>query len=177
LFQIDPLSEMGAIVGNPDKRESAKLREETVAGNGLLDRRALLRGALLSAGVAAAAGTGIAHGDDGVGVDAPDWMKTPGRPFSAYGTPSHWQEKVQRIFTIAPGRAGTGVSRTPLQLMEGTITPAGLHFERHHNGVPDIDPAKHELFIHGMVKRPLAFSLDTLMRATAEYSVRRSRNK
>jgi sulfane dehydrogenase subunit SoxC len=159
---------MGAIVDNPENRESAKLREETVAGNGLLDRRALLRGALLSAGAAAAAGTGIALADDGVGANAPEWMKTPGRPFSAYGTPSHWQEKVQRIFTIAPGRAGTGVSRTPLQLLEGTITPAGLHFERHHNGVPDIDPAKHELFIHGMVKRPLAFSLDALMRYPME---------
>jgi sulfane dehydrogenase subunit SoxC len=159
---------MGAIVDNPENRESAKLREETVAGNGLLDRRALLRGALLSAGAAAAAGTGIARADDSVGANAPEWMKTPGRPFSAYGTPSHWQEKVQRIFTIAPGRAGTGVSRTPLQLLEGTITPAGLHFERHHNGVPDIDPAKHELFIHGMVKRPLAFSLDALMRYPME---------
>ena len=154
-------------MGNPEERESAQLREETVAGNGLLNRRALLRGALLSAG-AAAAGAGIAQADDSVGANAPEWMKTPGRPFSAYGTPSHWQEKVQRIFTIAPGRAGTGVSRTPLQLLEGTITPAGLHFERHHNGVPDIDPAKHELFIHGMVKRPLAFSLDALMRYPME---------
>jgi sulfane dehydrogenase subunit SoxC len=167
LFQIDLLSQMGATMGNPEKRESAQLREETVAGNGLLNRRALLRGALLSAG-AAAAGAGIAQADDSVGANAPEWMKTPGRPFSAYGTPSHWQEKVQRIFTIAPGRAGTGVSRTPLQLLEGTITPAGLHFERHHNGVPDIDPAKHELFIHGMVKRPLAFSLDALMRYPME---------
>jgi sulfane dehydrogenase subunit SoxC len=167
LFQIDLLSQMGATMGNPEERESAQLREETVAGNGLLNRRALLRGALLSAG-AAAAGAGIAQADDSVGANAPEWMKTPGRPFSAYGTPSHWQEKVQRIFTIAPGRAGTGVSRTPLQLLEGTITPAGLHFERHHNGVPDIDPAKHELFIHGMVKRPLAFSLDALMRYPME---------
>jgi sulfane dehydrogenase subunit SoxC len=149
------------------KLDSAKLREEIAAGNGLIHRRALLRGALLSAGVAAA-GAGIARADDGVGADAPDWMKTPGRPFSAYGTPSKWQEKVQRIFTIAPGRAGTGVSRTPLQLLEGTITPAGLHFERHHNGVPDIDPSRHELFIHGMVKRPLAFSLDALMRYPME---------
>ena len=111
---------------------------------------------------------GAAQADDSVGADAPEWMKTPGRPFSAYGTPSKWQEKVQRIFTIAPGRAGTGVSRTPLQLLEGTITPAGLHFERHHNGVPDIDPAQHELFIHGMVKRPLAFSLEALMRYPME---------
>ena len=154
-------------MSNREKIESAKVHEEYAAGNGLLDRRALLRGALYSAGIAAA-GAGIAHADDSVGADAPDWMKTPGRPFSAYGTPSKWQEKVQRIFTIAPGRAGTGVSRTPLHLMEGTITPAGLHFERHHNGVPDIDPSRHELFIHGMVKQPLAFSLDALMRYPME---------
>jgi sulfane dehydrogenase subunit SoxC len=46
-----------------------------------------------------------------------------------------------------------------------------LHFERHHNGVPDIDPAKHELFIHGMVKQPLAFSLEALMRYPMETRV------
>jgi sulfane dehydrogenase subunit SoxC len=150
-----------------EKLNSSTMREDAVAGNGLLNRRALLRGALLSAGIAAA-GVGVAKADDSVGTDAPEWMKTPGKPFSAYGTPSHWQDKVQRIFTIAPGRAGTGVSRTPLHLMEGTITPAGLHFERHHNGVPDIDPSRHELFIHGMVKQPLAFSLETLMRYPME---------
>lgn len=147
-----------------------RISDENVAGNGLLNRRALLRGALLSAG-AAAAGAGVVHADDSVGTNAPEWMKTPGKPFSAYGTPSHWQEKVQRIFTLAPGRAGTGVSRTPLHLLEGTITPAGLHFERHHNGVPDIDPSRHELLIHGMVKQPLAFSLETLLRYPMETRV------
>jgi sulfane dehydrogenase subunit SoxC len=152
---------------NPEKSNSSILREAAAAGNRLLERRALLRAALLSAGVAAA-GSGVIHADDSVVANAPEWMKTPGKPFSAYGTPSHWQEKVQRMFTIAPGRAGTGVSRTPLHLLEGTITPAGLHFERHHNGVPDIDPSRHELFIHGMVKTPLAFSLETLMRYPME---------
>jgi sulfane dehydrogenase subunit SoxC len=150
-----------------EKLKSVRLRDDVAAGSGLLDRRSLLRGALMSAG-AAAAGAGVLHADDGIGANAPEWMKTPGKPFSAYGTPSHWQEKVQRIFTIAPGRAGTGVSRTPLHLLEGTITPAGLHFERHHNGVPDVDPSRHELFIHGMVKQPLAFSLETLMRYPME---------
>jgi sulfane dehydrogenase subunit SoxC len=154
-------------MGDSERIEDVKIRGNIVAGNGLMDRRALLRGALFSAGIVAAS-AGIAHADGSVGADAPEWMKTPGRPFSAYGTPSHWQEKVQRIFTIAPGRAGTGVSRTPLHLLEGTITPGGLHFERHHNGVPDIDPSQHELFIHGMVKRPLAFSLDALMRYPME---------
>ena len=44
------------------------------------------------------------------------------------------------------------------------ITPSGLHFERHHNGAPDIDPDHHRLLIHGMVKRPLIFTVDALMR-------------
>src|SRR5215472_6258564 len=140
---------------------------EATSKSGVLNRRALLRGALLSTGFAAA-GAGVARADDTTGTNVPEWMKTPGRPFSAYGTPSKWQEKVQRIFTLAPGRSGTGVSRTPLHLLEGTITPAGLHFERHHNGVPDIDPSRHELFIHGMVKRPLAYSVDALTRYPME---------
>src|SRR5262249_45378478 len=48
--------------------------------------------------------------------------------------------------------------------LEGVITPSGLHFERSHSGVPDIDPTKHRLLIHGMVKRPLIFTVDALLR-------------
>jgi len=69
------------------KDDNAKLPEEIIPGKGLLGRRALLRGALLSAG-AAAASVGIAQADDSVGANAPEWMKTPGKPFSAYGSPS-----------------------------------------------------------------------------------------
>ena len=53
---------------------------------------------------------------------------------------------------------------TPLQHQLGIITPNGLFFERHHAGVPDIDPDKHTLVIHGMVKQPLKFSMSDLMR-------------
>ena len=49
-------------------------------------------------------------------------------------------------------------------MLEGIITPSGLHYERHHNGVPDIDPATHRLLIYGLVERPLEFSIDALMR-------------
>jgi sulfane dehydrogenase subunit SoxC len=156
---------------NSEERRSLNQPEASVSQRSAMNRRALLRKALYSAGIAAA-GAQIVRADDSIGANAPEWMKTPGRPLSTYGTPSHWQEKVQRIFTIAPGRAGTGSSRSPLHLMEGTITPAGLHFERHHNGVPDIDPARHELMIHGMVKRPLAFSVETLMRYPMETHIR-----
>lgn len=154
-------------MGKLKEVEIVKPSGEQFAPNGRMDRRSLLRGAIFSAGIAAA-GVGIAQADDSIGANAPEWMKTPGRSFTAYGVPSKWQEKVQRIFTIAPGRDGTGSSRTPLHLLEGTMTPGGLHFERDHNGVPDIDPGRHELMIHGMVKRPLAFSLETLMRYPME---------
>jgi sulfane dehydrogenase subunit SoxC len=156
------------------KRERAKidaLAGGAAAQNGLLDRRTLLRAGVFAAGIAGI-GAGIAQAAESVGADAPEWMKTPGRSFSPYGVPSKWQEKVQRSFTLLPGRPGTGTSRTPLHLLEGTITPNGLHFERHHNGIPDIDPSRHELVIHGLVKRPLAFSVETLMRYPMESQVR-----
>src|SRR5690349_17116761 len=55
-------------------------------------------------------------------------------------------------------------SRTPLQDLYGTITPSDLHYERHHGGIPAIDPHKYELVIHGMVDRPTVFTLADLKR-------------
>ncbi|NJD08138.1 MAG: sulfite dehydrogenase, partial [Methylococcaceae bacterium] len=43
-------------------------------------------------------------------------------------------------------------------------TPSGLHFERHHNGVPQIDPDAHQLLIHGLVERSLIFGMKQLHR-------------
>lgn len=55
-------------------------------------------------------------------------------------------------------------SRSPLQDFYGMITPSDLHFERHHAGVPLIDPAQHELLIHGLVDKPMIFKLSDLKR-------------
>ena len=67
-----------------------------------------------------------------------------------------------------PATQGIGVARTPLQLLDGTITPNGLHFDRSHSGTPDIDPDQHRLLIHGLVKRPLLFTLEALARYPME---------
>jgi sulfane dehydrogenase subunit SoxC len=120
-------------------------------------RRDFLKGA---AGLATLAGT--AKAEDLV----PLTMRVPGRPISPYGAPSPHEAGVRRLLTplypeISPG---TGSSRTPLHLLDGIITPSGLHYERHHNGVPDIDPAAHRLVIHGLVHRPLEFSIADLLR-------------
>jgi len=99
-------------------------------------------------------------------LDIPPWMKTPGQPFRGYGQPATYEGEVKRVFyqpykDIAPG---AGSSMTPLHQLQGTITPNGLHFERHHSGVPDIDPAQHALLLHGLVRRPLQFSVEALLR-------------
>ena len=121
-----------------------------------LTHSASVAGALAAGGVAA----------NTAAQEVPAWMKVPGAPMRGYGTPSKFEASVQR--PVASGYAsvspGTGSSRTPHQELEGTITPSGLHFERHHNCVPDIDPAKHELLIHGLVSRPLVFNLTSLSR-------------
>jgi sulfane dehydrogenase subunit SoxC len=140
---------------------------DAVAGNGLLDRRIFLTGGAVAA-------ASVAMPDKTLGAEAlavEPWMKTPGSPFVAYGQPSRYANKVARIFASLPGTTGTGTSRTPHHLLDGMITPNGLHFERHHSGIPDIDPQAHRLLIHGLVKRPLIFTLDALMRYPMESKI------
>src|SRR3954465_12645627 len=145
--------------------DSKEWQSERAAANGILNRRVFLEGAF----VAAAAGAGsTAAGAEPLPV--PGWMKQPGAGFSAYGQPSRFESKVVR--TIAPpanpATQGIGTARTPLQLLTGMITPNGLHFDRSHSGTPDIDPDQHRLLIHGLVKRPLTFTLDALARYPME---------
>src|ERR1041384_6124568 len=49
----------------------------------------------------------------------------------------------------------SAASRTPLQDSCGILTPSSVHYERHHAGVPKIDPPQHRLLLHGLVDRPL----------------------
>lgn len=80
----------------------------------------------------------------------------------AYGERSPLEQSA-RLFTPS-ATPGTGASRTPLQDLYGTITPSALHFERHHSGVPKLDPATHEILLDGLVDRPLVFTLQDLRR-------------
>jgi sulfane dehydrogenase subunit SoxC len=136
------------------------------AANGLLDRRALLgAGAAIAAGVGGATLAGEAAAQ---ALPVEPWMKVPGAGFIGYGQPSKYEAKVARGLTPAPGMTEIGTSRTPHHLLDGMITPSGLHFERHHSGIPDINPDTHRLVIHGLVKRPLVFTLDALARYPME---------
>jgi sulfane dehydrogenase subunit SoxC len=134
---------------------------EAVAGNGLLHRRLFLTQSAAALGGLALL-TARPAGADPLAI--PAWMKAPGTNMSPYGQRSHYEDKVVRVVGGAPGVVGNGVSLTPHQSLHGTITPNSLHFERHHSGVPDIDPASHRFVLHGLVKRPLVFTMDALAR-------------
>ena len=146
------------------KKRLAPGPPDQAAGNGLLDRRHLFAAAATAGTVALLSRPAVAAGE----LAVEPWMQEPGSPFVGYGQPSRFEANVVRVFTSAPGTTGTGASRTPHHLLDGTITPSGLHFERHHSGIPDIDPDRHRLLIHGLVKRPLVFSLETLARYRME---------
>jgi len=119
--------------------------------DGPISRRALLAGA---------AGALGAQALERAGLPVPqDPTKVPGTPVSPLGQRSPF-ERPRRV----PVGTGQGISLTPLQNLSGIVTPADLHFERHHAGVPAIDPQRYKLLIHGMVERPTMFDLEALKR-------------
>jgi sulfane dehydrogenase subunit SoxC len=98
--------------------------------------------------------------------DVPDDpTKEQGRAVAAdggYGSRSQFEAEVRTRFPTA--NENTSWSLTPLDKMLGNLTASGLHFERHHGGIPTIDPAKHNLIVHGMVDTPKKFSMADLKR-------------
>ncbi len=152
-----------------DRNGDLLLKDNQVAGNGLLDRRLFFKKGLQFGVITTLASTATlvnARSETKAEFDSanPPWMKQPGTPFSTYGVPSEFESDVLRYPSPNEVVPGNGVSWTPLHKMEGTITPNGLHYERHHNGVPQIDPKQHRLLIHGLVKNDLIFTIDDLLR-------------
>ena len=129
------------------------------AKNGLLDRRFFLK-----AGLGVGGGLLSASAIGSEGKDRFPWMKQPGSGMGESG-PSNFESHIKRDSVgTQPGTTGSGASRTPIEHLDGIITPSRLHFERHHSGIPEIDPDQHRLIIHGLVERPLSFSLESLAR-------------
>ncbi|WP_028994609.1 sulfite dehydrogenase [Azonexus hydrophilus] len=135
-------------------------------------RRNFLRKSFMAAGAAMAAplAARAAEGDPAI-LNLPDWSKQLGMPvaLNPYGQPSKYESQLLR--RESPGLTRVpqaSVSFTPLQGLFGIITPSGLHFERHHQGWVDVDPAVHRLMINGsdpaFLKKPKVYTMDDLMR-------------
>src|SRR5262249_27086334 len=108
---------------------------------------------------AAALGGGLLGRHEAAAAESPGKL---GIPLGPYGERSPYEKAVR--WTRQSRTPETGSSFTPLADSVGTVTPSSLHYERHHSGIPTIDPAQHRLIIHGMVDRPLSLSVADIKR-------------
>jgi sulfane dehydrogenase subunit SoxC len=147
-----------------DKKGTQSPPLEPVAGNGLLDRRALLQHGMVFAG---AMGTGVGTALTSAAAEPLEvgpWSLAPGVPVPPYGQPSKFEQKVVRTLSNPKLEPRGSAARTPHHLLNGTITPNGLHFVIARGGQTDVDPDKHRLVIHGLVKQPMVYTLEALHR-------------
>ena len=143
------------------KGGGVSLMQQPVAGNGLLDRRLLLQRGVAFAGAMTVTAAAEPLQDD-------PWSRAQGTTTVAIEPRSRFEDKVKRTLSNPDGVPRTQHARTPHHMLNGTITPNHLHFTIIHNGTPDIDPDKHRLVIHGLVKQPLVFTVDALSRYPME---------
>jgi sulfane dehydrogenase subunit SoxC len=136
---------------------------------GPLSRRHFLGGAVVAG--AGLAGTSIARAEPGkpdpLITEVQDWSRYLGEGVDKrpYGTPSRFEKNViRRDVSWLTASPESSVNFTPLHELDGIITPSGLCFERHHGGIADIDPANHRLMIHGLVDKPLVFTMEDIKR-------------
>jgi sulfane dehydrogenase subunit SoxC len=156
----------------PESDRERASRGESGVPDGAIGRRQFLRAgaAVAAGGVAAAAGSAapvLAADGSNLPPNVPEWTKTLGSGVAdhPYGVPSQYEKDViRRNVAWLTATEQSSVNFTPIHELDGIITPNGLCFERHHGGVPDIDPAEHRLIIHGMVERPLILSMEELRR-------------
>jgi sulfane dehydrogenase subunit SoxC len=88
--------------------------------------------------------------------------RTLGEPLGPYGERSPFEKAVRWLRESKTPE--TGSSFTPIHDSVGILTPSALHYERHHSGIPTIDPARHRLVVHGLVDRPLSLSMAEIRR-------------
>ena len=135
-------------------------------------RRFLASGLMASGGAVlgggALASPGVPAGDPAnQPPNVPEWTQFLGDGVAVrpYGKPSeHEAHVIRRDVQWLTASRESSVSFTPIHALDGPITPNGLCFERHHAGIAEVDPRDHRLMIHGLVDKPLIFTMDELMR-------------
>ena len=155
-------------INKPDK-DGEPMTNAKVSRRRLLAGGAALGGLVAGSTAARAAGT-----PDPLITEIQDWNRYLGDGVDSrpYGTPSEFESHVvRRDVAWLTADSKSSVNFTPLHELDGIITPNGLCFERHHGGIAEINPADHRLMIHGLVDKPLVFTMEDLKRFPRENRV------
>src|ERR1700682_6230491 len=132
---------------------------------------ALMGGAVLAGGVAGRDALAATANADNLPPNVPEWMKTPGDPMGSqlYGTRSPFEKGVIKNIPKDLSQYLSASGRRHLRkTRHGISTPNALFYERHHGGAPTMDPAQHRLMLHGLVDKPLIFTMDDIRRFPSE---------
>ena len=130
-------------------------------------RRKVLSGSLAIGSVSALRAYASEQNSLNQPPNVPEWTSYLGDGVDAtpYGLPSEYESDViRRNVGWLTATTESSVNFTPLQDLEGIVTPNGLCFERHHSGVAEVNPSDFRLMINGLVDREMIFTLDDLKR-------------
>ena len=137
-------------------------------------RRAFLRTAGLAAGGAVIGAAAGAQEADPLITEVQDWATMTGEGVDAtpYGLPIRFEgDVVRRTVSWLTADPISSINFTPIHALDGTITPAGCAFERHHSGAIELSKDDYRLMITGLVDRPLVFTWEDLQRFPRENHV------
>ena len=138
-------------------------------------RRAFLRRAVATGAGALVAGKAAA-GDqpDKLITEIQPWAQELGDGVDAvpYGLPiKHEADVIRRNVPWLTADTISSVNFTPIHALDGTITPQGCAFERHHSGAIDLKKEDYRLLINGLVDTPMVFTYADLERFPRENQV------
>ena len=129
-------------------------------------RRAFLQGAAGGAAMLAA-GPGRAEGGDPLITEVQPWANGFGDGVDAtpYGLPIEYEaDVIRRNVPWLTADPISSINFTPIHALDGTITPQGCAFERHHSGAIELRKEDYRLMINGLVDTPLVFTYADLER-------------
>ena len=129
-----------------------------------LSRRALIAGIGPVIGTVALSGAAVvAAQQQQPAPPPPSAPPDPSKVVGARATPLGARSPFEQPMRIAAGTQNSS-ARAPIDGQRGIVTPSDLHYIINHDTTPTIDPKRYTLTIHGMVDRPVVFSLDDLQR-------------
>ncbi|SNS52580.1 sulfite dehydrogenase [Tropicimonas sediminicola] len=137
-------------------------------------RRQFLTGAAAVGAGAMAAGASRAAGPDPLITEVQEWASGMGAGVDAtpYGLPIEFEgDVVRRNVEWLTADTISSINFTPIHALDGTITPQGCAFERHHSGAISLRKEDYRLMINGLVDQELVFTYADLERFPRENRV------
>ncbi len=136
-------------------------------------RRAFLRGAA-AVGAGSVAAASQAGTPDPLITEVQEWASGLGDGVDAtpYGSPIKFEgDVIRRNVEWLTADTISSINFTPIHALDGTITPQGCAFERHHSGAIELKKEDYRLMINGLVDTPLVFTYADLERFPRENHV------